>query len=260
MTGLIAAIFLASVLGSLHCAGMCGAFVVFAVTGGATTPGAKARLHAAYHLGRLTVYTSLGAAAGSLGLALDLAGSLVGLQRLAAVSAGAMMVGVGMLTILRLRGVRLGTPPLPPVFERWLSAGYAAASAQTPILRAALTGLLTTLLPCGWLYAFVITAAGTGSAAHGALAMAFFWLGTLPMLVAVGAVAQKLTGALGRYVPLVTAFAVVAVGCLTVIDRASLFPSTLNMLDPGTPLTARAALDRARSFSSDPAAVCHDRY
>lgn len=246
MIPLISAILFASLLGSLHCAGMCGAFVAFAVTGGAANPRQRAALHTAYHLGRLLVYVSLGAAAGFAGAAIDLAGSLIGLQRIAAVSAGALMMAAGIMTILRLRGVRLAHLGVPRAFERRLLAGHRFAADRPPIVRAALTGLLTTLLPCGWLYAFVITAAGTAHAGAGALAMTAFWLGTLPVLVAVGTLAQRATGALARHLPVVTATLVTAIGLFTVIDRAGLMSRTLTMLDPGAKLTAAQALDRAR--------------
>jgi sulfite exporter TauE/SafE len=36
------------------------------------------------------------------------------------------------------------------------------AVASRPEVRAAILGLGSALLPCGWLYAFVVTAAGTG--------------------------------------------------------------------------------------------------
>jgi sulfite exporter TauE/SafE len=42
------------------------------------------------------------------------------------------------------------------------------------------------LLPCGLLYGALAAAAGTASAAGGALAMAAFALGTVPALIAVG--------------------------------------------------------------------------
>lgn len=249
MTPLIGAILVASLLGSLHCAGMCGAFVLFAVTGPDGRHGGipKPWLHAAYHLGRLVVYLALGAAAGTAGAALDLAGSLVGLQRIAAVSAGALMMAAGVLTILRLRGVRLAHLAVPPAFERWLMAGHRAAHRLSPIARAAVTGLLTTLLPCGWLYAFVITAAGTAHPGWGAVAMLAFWLGTLPVLIGVGAVAQRATGAMRRHLPVATAAIVAAVGLFTVIDRAGLMNRTIAMLDPGVPLTPEQALARAAS-------------
>src|SRR5205823_3884811 len=112
VTALIAAVFLASLLGSLHCAGMCGAFLAFAV--GAEDPGAgrRAALQGAYHIGRLCTYLVFGAVAGGVGAALDLGGSLVGVQRVAAVLAGSMMVVFGVGAALRLRGVRLPRAPV----------------------------------------------------------------------------------------------------------------------------------------------------
>ncbi|VAX40404.1 hypothetical protein MNBD_PLANCTO03-914, partial [hydrothermal vent metagenome] len=64
MSALIVSVFLASLLGSMHCAGMCGAFVAFAV--GLDDPEAarkRVRLHMAYNAGRLTTYVTLGAIA-----------------------------------------------------------------------------------------------------------------------------------------------------------------------------------------------------
>lgn len=231
MIPLIVTVFSASLLGSLHCAGMCGAFVAFAVTGGAADAATQARLHAAYNLGRLIVYVMLGTAAGSLGAALDLAGALVGLQKAAAVSAGALMIAAGVLTILRLRGVRVPAVGVPKRFERWLTSGHRFAANQTPMLRAASIGLLTTLLPCGWLYAFVITAAGTADPVMGGVTMAVFWLGTLPMLIAVGTLARRAAGALGSKLPALTAAAVIVVGMVTVVDRAGLVRLTPSMLN-----------------------------
>ena len=218
MTALIGTVFLASLLGSLHCAGMCGAFVAFAV-GSPATPGGRAACAAGYHGGRLVTYALLGAIAGSLGAALDWGGSMLGLSRIAAVMAGAMMIGFGVVTLLRLRGVRLSVLRPPAGLARFVGAGQRFAMGFRPLPRATLIGLLTTLLPCGWLWAFAITAAGTGSAAWGAATMAVFWLGTLPVLVTLGLGVQKLSGALGPRLPAMTAVALVVVGLLTVIGR-----------------------------------------
>ncbi|HYE62937.1 MAG TPA: sulfite exporter TauE/SafE family protein [Phycisphaerales bacterium] len=223
MTPLIAAIFLASLLGSMHCAGMCGAFLAFAITPG-EKPVSKAALQAAYHTGRLVTYTALGTLAGALGHAIDLGGSIAGLQRTAGALAGTMMVAFGLLAIARVMGVRLPRPPVPALMERALTAGHRAAFDLPPLARAAMTGLLTTLLPCGWLYAFVITAAGTANPAQGALAMLVFWLGTLPALIALGTGLQCLAGPLKRRLPLITSLAVVCVGVFTVITRMTGHP------------------------------------
>ena len=168
MTALISAVFIASLLGSMHCAGMCGAFVAFAVAGDGRPQASRASLNAAYNGGRLITYVALGAIAGSLGAALDLGGSMLGVQRTAAIAAGVMMIGFGGLAILRASGTRIPRLPLPGTLQRFVAAGHRIAFDLPPMTRALVVGLLTTLLPCGWLYAFAITAAGTASPALGA--------------------------------------------------------------------------------------------
>lgn len=254
MIALVGAVFMASLLGSLHCAGMCGAFVAFAVGAPSERRPPEWTLHAAYNGGRLVTYTALGAIAGALGGALDLAGELVGLQRIAAVMAGAMMIGFGVATLLRIRGVRVPRLRLPVAFESLLSRGHRAASSKPPVVRAALIGLLTTLLPCGWLYAFVVTAAGTGNALLGAVTMAVFWAGTLPALVAVGAGAKRLTGAVGRLAPQMTAIALVVVGIYTAAHRIGL--PRMSMASGGEP--GVSAVDRVQSLDAAEAPCCYD--
>ena len=165
MAALIA-VLLASLFGSLHCAGMCGPLVAFAVGTPETRSYAqRAVLQIAYHGGRLATYALVGAICGVLGAALDLGGSLLGLQRVAAVLAGAMMIAVGVLALLRYRGVTLPHVGLPAFLQRLVVVGQRAAVGLRPLPRALAIGLLTALLPCGWLYAFAIIAAGAGSAA-----------------------------------------------------------------------------------------------
>jgi uncharacterized protein len=219
MAALIA-VLMASLFGSLHCAGMCGPLVAFAVgTPETRTYAERAVLQIAYHGGRLATYALVGAICGVLGAALDLGGSLLGLQRVAAVLAGAMMMAVGVLALLRYRGVALPHIGLPAFLQRLVVFGQRTAVGLRPLPRALVIGLLTALLPCGWLYAFAIIAAGAGSAAWGAAVMAAFWVGTVPVLVSLGVGIQALTGALGRRLPLATALILVVLGLYTVGDR-----------------------------------------
>ena len=113
MLALITAVFAASLFGSLHCAGMCGAFVAFAVGSGSSERVPRRTLHLAYHTGRLATYTLLGVVAGAIGSAIDVGGEYAGLSRLAAVIAGVTMVVFGVATFLKVRGVRLAklAPP-----------------------------------------------------------------------------------------------------------------------------------------------------
>ncbi len=218
MTVLGLSVLAASLLGSLHCAGMCGGFVAFYV--GAPGRGDGASIgHVAYNLGRLAAYTALGAVAGALGASLDLGGAWLGVQRVTAVVAGVFIAVWGTMTLLESLG--RSVPWLgPPQWLRGLvSRGMKLIARWRPGTRALAVGLLTGCLPCGWLYAFVMTAAGTGSAAAGAGLMAVFWVGTLPVMVSLGVGARGLLGPLRRYVPTACAAAMIVVGVLTVAGR-----------------------------------------
>ncbi len=222
MTALIVAVFVASLLGSLHCAGMCGAFVAFAVGGFDTPSKQRVRLNAAYNGGRLVTYVLLGVVAGSVGALVNFGGALAGISRAAAVLAGLLMVGFGVIALMHAAGRSSMRWPVPAFMQRAMIAGQRFAMTLSPTRRALVIGLLTTLLPCGWLYAFAITAAGTASPLWGGVTMAVFWLGTLPVMASLGACVQQFTGLLGKKLPAITSLAVIAVGLWTLAGRAGL--------------------------------------
>jgi sulfite exporter TauE/SafE len=127
----------------------------------------------------------------------------------------------------------------PRVFER----GLVQIRRRRPTARAALLGLLSAALPCGWLWAFVVVAAGTGSIVGGALVMATFWLGTVPMMVGLGAFAAPIVRRIGARLPFVTAAALVALGILALHARVP-------MMHAG-----RAHADASTGVPTEPA--CH---
>ncbi|MEM8864518.1 MAG: sulfite exporter TauE/SafE family protein [Planctomycetota bacterium] len=224
MISMLVAVFTASLLGSLHCAGMCGPFCGVAVSGGASR-GSAALLHISYHGGRLVTYTLLGIAAGTLGSLLDIASTLAGFQPIALALAGGMMMAVGMHELARLNGWRLPFGigfKTPKAWMALLQRGQRFAATKTGVPRALTIGLLTTLLPCGWLYAFIITAAGSGGPLTGAAVMAVFWVGTLPVLLSLGVGVRRLAGIFGERLPQVTAAALLIVGLVTLTSRMQL--------------------------------------
>lgn len=222
MIALVVAVFVASVLGSLHCVGMCGAFLALAIDGGGAW-----RAQATYHLGRLVTYLLAGGMAGAAGSALDAGGSLVGLQRPAALLSAALIAGFGMIALARAMGVKLGHAPIPAPLRAGVLRLQRLALALPPGRRALAIGLVTTLLPCGWLYAFVFTSAGTGSPFTGAAVMGIFWAGTLPAMATLGAGLRSASGPLRRHAPMVTALLVVAVGATSIVQRLSADPLEL---------------------------------
>jgi hypothetical protein len=238
MIALLGSVLAASVLGSPHCAGMCGGFVCF-------YSGDDARVrplaHLAYHGSRLAAYALLGALAGSLGAGVDRFGAWAGVNRAAAVVAGVVMIVWGGAALGRALGLRLPEWGTPAFTHGALGRALRALRDQPPAVRAAVIGGLSGVLPCGWLYAYVAFAAGTGSPARGALLMTAFWLGTVPILAGIGLAAQRGFEPLRRQLPLVTAALMVALGGLSLAGK--LMPITARPVVTGpAPITgARAA-------------------
>jgi sulfite exporter TauE/SafE len=153
----------------LHCAPMCGGFVLGQVSDRmarlpATHLSECRRLRAAsltpYHLGRLTTYSALGFAAGGGGFAIQRIGGSAGVF---------LLIGAALLVLQAARRLRPGfTLPLTRTLH-----GYKL-------------GVALGFLPCGILYAALSAAAATASPLYGAVAMFCFGLGTVPALVAVG--------------------------------------------------------------------------
>ncbi len=222
MIGTASGILLASLVGSVHCAGMCGGFVCFYTGTNSGTDAAALRAHAMYNVGRLTSYLSLGAIAGAIGAGVGSLGAMAGLQHAAAVVAGALMIGWAISTIAAQRGVRVGSLRAPESWQRAMGRLLHAVREQPMATRAWLTGLLTTMLPCGWLYVFVATAGGSGSIRAGVLTMAMFWIGTVPALLAVGLGAQRLFGPLRQRLPMLSATLVLIMGLLSISGHFSM--------------------------------------
>jgi uncharacterized protein len=212
MTALLGAVFVASVLGSLHCAAMCGPLVAI--------HGRAGLRHGAafHHLGRLVGYAALGALAGAVGSAVDLAGRALALQRVAMVVAGGVVLAAGLVALAKALGWRRDRPATRGAFD----VAVGRLRRVPPRRRAVVFGALTALLPCGWLWAFVVTAAGTGHVAAGAAVMTVFWAGTLPLLVGATVLFAPLVGRLRERVPVLTAIVLLALGVAALVHRVPL--------------------------------------
>ena len=251
MLALITAILVASLIGSPHCAGMCGPFVLFCVGTEKQSVKRHFAVQAAYHGGRLICYSFLGLVAGSLGAATNWGGDVLGYQRIAMMIAGILMLTFGILALLRILGVRIRKLSIPRPMADLFMRGQAFAQSRHPVTRALLIGLLAMLLPCGWLYLFVIWAAGTGSPLAGMLVMMAFWAGTVPILTTVGIGAQTLLGPLRKHLPAAMAIVLIIVGGMVIqrglsVDARADLPSV-----SGDDLSVEAALQRVKQAEEE---------
>jgi sulfite exporter TauE/SafE len=173
------------------------------------------RLALVHALGRLATYVALGSAAGFVGGAVDLAGRAAHLQHAATILAGVAIIGWGLHAIAVARGWIRGGTGGGIVFQR----GLVQLRGRSAVTRAWFVGVLTGLLPCGWLWAFVVTAAGTGHAATGALVMLVFWLGTVPAMTGMLTFGGALIARLRVRLPVITACILMALGIATLATR-----------------------------------------
>jgi sulfite exporter TauE/SafE len=248
MIGLLLAVMVASVLGSLHCIGMCGPLALWA-SGAGNRDGRVGTRLLAYHLGRLATYLTAGGIAGLAGAMLTAGGTLVGAQALASRAVGVAMIAMGLVRVAdwlvpSWTGVQksaIVASPKVPWITRFVAARRPWIARLPGAMRGVAAGALTTLLPCGWLYLFVLVAAGTGGIFPAMMIMVAFWMGTLPALSALVAGAFSVAPRLRPLLPVLGALVLLITGLYTATGRASADLS---------PLSERAAAIAMRSQQS----------
>lgn len=132
-----------------------------------------------YHAGRILTYAALGLFFGLMGKGIELAG----FQKVISMAAGVLMLTAAFWTFRGERawsGGRLLQGLTAPVKQRMSRLLRAHSTVSTFTL-----GLLNGLLPCGMVYLAVAGAITSISGWQGSAYMAFFGLGTLPLLLAV---------------------------------------------------------------------------
>lgn len=160
--GFLGAAFVAGLVGSVHCIGMCGTFAVLC--------GGRAADTMFWHLGRMTTYALLGALAGAFGKLIP------GPEWVAAVVSLALMLWFAAALAGFVPEPRFGIPGLTRL-------GTKMSGNPNLGMRYAF-GIVIGFLPCGLVYATLGIAVAAGTPLAGALAMAAFGLGTAPLLSA----------------------------------------------------------------------------
>ena len=172
----VATAYVAGLITSLHCAGMCGplACSVVPLRGSAGRQIADAQIvNGLYHLARLAGYAALGALAGALGR-----------LPMAWLGGGVLPYLPWLLVVffvaMALRWDR-HLPRVPFLGNIYLRV-HGWGRVRSPAAAAAALGLATPLLPCGPLYMVVALTMLAGSALRGVEFMLAFGLGTVPLL------------------------------------------------------------------------------
>ena len=204
-------ILIASLLGSPHCAVMCGGFVALS-----SQPPAAILSQSAYHSGRLVTYLILGFISGLIGVQINHVGEHFGISQIATVVTAILLIAFGISSLLHKR--------IPFFSAAIFQHVHALQSKILPkrsrvLLYPFCIGLFSTLLPCGWLYTYVAVAAGEASISTSMLVMFFFWLGTLPLLATLGGLTNIIISPLTKYVPLLAALIMIAAGSVSLFNH-----------------------------------------
>ena len=170
--------FLIGLLGSFHCVGMCGP-IAMALPAGF---GSKATLifsRVLYNAGRIVSYSIMGLLFGMFGKAFVFAG----LQQWLSIAAGIVLLILAFYAF-NLEGRLLQFKAFSRInhFVKKSLSKLLKINSQSSLL---LIGVLNGFLPCGFVYIGLVGATATGSPSYGMLYMAFFGLGTFPLMLGV---------------------------------------------------------------------------
>lgn len=183
--------------GFLHCAGMCGPFVLAYSMARSSNRASGysfkvflkefSQSHVLHNLGRITSFTILGAVFGFIGSFVNTMGDFTGIEAVSALLGGWLMIGWAIDEFRTGHGgsviEKISLLNWRPI-QRILRQGVHTAS---PV-RSYFSGLILGMHPCGLLFALLVSAASTGSMIAGGLCLLAFGIGTIPSLFTVAMV------------------------------------------------------------------------
>lgn len=185
---------IAGLLGSTHCLAMCGGIagaMAMGIPEQRRTPGRLAGYLALYNVGRVTSYAVAGAIAGGIGLWLGSMMEVAAWSRALRWATGLLMIAIGLQVALRWQGLRWLEALGGRFWQRLAPLARRLMPVRDPGTALAL-GALWGWLPCGLVYSVLVVAAVSGGPGEGASLMAAFGVGTMPAMLATGAVAGRL--------------------------------------------------------------------
>jgi sulfite exporter TauE/SafE len=207
----VLALLVAGLLGSLHCVGMCGGFVL-ALERPSRRPWARLAAPAAFLAGKACTYVLLGGLAGVLGASLLRSGAFRAAEGVLAVVAGTLLVWAGLQIAGFVRELPVSRWFGPASW--WGRSVRAVSEARGPAAPFAM-GAFVGLLPCPLVYAFLAAAAGTGSLPGGMRTMAVLGLASAPALALVGLLGAAVSPLVRRRALRAAGILLVCVGAIT---------------------------------------------
>lgn len=171
--------FLLGLLGSFHCAVMCGPIAISLPSSNKTKLNFLVE-RVSYNFGRVAAYTFFGMIFGFFGERIFMAG----FQQIISIVIGVVIIFYLLKPLLKkntnLFQVQTGKSNLS--FFKNIFAKFYSKNSKASLFG---IGVLNGFLPCGFVYIALTGAVALGTPLSGALFMAFFGIGTLPMMLGI---------------------------------------------------------------------------
>jgi sulfite exporter TauE/SafE len=202
-------------MGSFHCAGMCGPIAIALPLHGNSISG-KIFGGTLYNLGRTLTYGIMGAIFGLLGQGV----AMMGFQQKVSVIMGSLMIISVLFPALFKNQYSMEKSWFSLVGKLKASIGkmFSVRTFQSLFF----IGMLNGLLPCGLVYMAIAGAIGTGAVLSGSLYMIMFGLGTLPMLLGITLAGNLMGLAFRKRINKVIPVLVILVGIFFILRGLSL--------------------------------------
>jgi len=199
---------------NFHCIGMCGPIAL------AIPVKRDSNLNIAwgvlqYNLGRILTYTLLGITIGFIGLSINIIGVLQVLS---------IIAGIGLIIFAwRKYFFKFGSNSrVSAKIQSLLSKGLGKAIQSKSPFRLIALGAINGLLPCGMVYAALLNAVLAGDLFGSGLAMTAFGVGTLPAMMAISFMANKINASMRNKMNNLVPYLLTVVGLLIVLRGMNL--------------------------------------
>ncbi len=214
MTILFSALIL-GLMGSFHCAGMCGPIAIALPLHGNTVP-QKIFGGTLYNLGRTVTYGVMGAIFGLLGQGVE----MIGVQQKISIIMGVLMIISVLFPTLFKNQYSMEKSWFSFVgkLKKTIGKMFSIRSFSSLFF----IGLLNGLLPCGLVYMAIAGAIGTGDVALGSAYMILFGLGTIPMMLSISLAGNVMSLAIRNKINKLIPVLVVVVGLFFILRGLSL--------------------------------------
>jgi sulfite exporter TauE/SafE len=195
--------FVAIIIGlltSVHCVGMCGGLIL------AFTKNRKQNF--SYQVGRLLGYLTIVVILSFVGINLNRYSQ--NLSLIMAIFIGLIFIYSGVVSHIHLHF------PFQNFTQKLTQKLFHFLDSVNPLLKSFAVGFMSLFLPCGPLYAMVISLAIIGNKYVSVLGIIGFWVGTVPLLFFTPEVVEKIFKPIKNKIPRLSSLTLVLIGMSTI--------------------------------------------